>query len=297
MAFFFKKRPHMPLDPYEDRPSRLFLFWQRQKMILRRLSIVILVTVLLAGAGWLAWLSLGGHAFTNALTERFAQLDPLRIRHITITGRHLTDESDVMEALGTGLDHSLFGFSVEDARKRLDKLPFIEHSTVERHLPDTVLITLEEKHPIAIWQIDGHFILINQKGDNVSQQELTAHNRSAFRKLPLVVGAGANLEAASILGLLDHYPDINSHVLAFIRIGQRRWNILMQNGTTLLLPEGAEAAALERLHSYQTEYQLLDRPLKTIDMRLPDRMVIHPATPSTDQDNPTPSSTPPTIGH
>lgn len=297
MAFFFKKRPQMPLDPYEDRPSRLFLFWQRQKIILRRLSIVMLVALLLAGTGWLAWSSLGGHAFTNTLSERFAQLDPLRIRHITITGRHLTDESDVMEALGTNLDHSLFGFSVEDARKRLDKLPFIEHSTVERHLPDTVLITLEEKHPIAIWQIDGHFILINQKGDSVSQQELTAHNRSAFRKLPLVVGAGANVEAASILSLFDQYTDINSHVLAFIRIGQRRWNVLMQNGTTLLLPEGAEAAALERLHSYQTEFQLLDRPLKTIDMRLPDRMVIHPATPSAEQDSAPPPSTSPSVGH
>ncbi|MCX5615974.1 FtsQ-type POTRA domain-containing protein [Bombella sp. TMW 2.2559] len=274
---FFRERPQEPIDPYGDRPSSMSLFWQRQKIIMRRLSILGLVCLLLAGTGWLAWSSLGGHRLTDSLRVRLAALDPLRIRHIIITGRHLTDESEILEALGTDVNHSLFSFSVETARQRIDELTFVKYSTVERHLPDTINITIEEKNPIAIWQMDGHFVLINQKGDTVSRQELTARNSSVFRKLPLIVGMGANLEADAIISLLNQYPDINSHTLALIRIGQRRWNILMQNGTTLMLPEGAEAAALARLHSYQTNYQLLDRPLKTIDMRLSDRMVIHPA--------------------
>lgn len=287
MVSFFRKRPQEPFDPYGDRPSSMSLFWQRQKIFLRRLSILGVVCFLLAGAGWLAWSSQGGHRLADSLRSRLAALDPLRIQHIIITGRHLTDESEIMEALGTGLNRSLFSFSVEDARERIDALPFIDHSTVERHLPDTINITVEEKNPIAIWQMEGHFVLINQKGDTVSRQELTAHNSSVFRKLPLVVGAGANLEANTLITLLDQFPDLNSHTLALIRIGQRRWNILMQNGTTLMLPEGAEAAALSRLHDYQHDYQLLDRPLKTIDMRLPDRMVIHPATsPGADQEVP-----------
>lgn len=298
MVSFFRKRPQEPVDPYGDRPSSMSLFWQRQKIILRRLSILGLVCLLLAGTGWLAWSSLGGHQLTDSLRVRLAALDPLRIRHIVITGRHLTDESEILEALGTDVNHSLFSFSVEAARQRIDELPFIDHSTVERHLPDTINITVEEKNPIAIWQMEGHFVLINQKGDTVSRQELTARNGSVFRKLPLVVGMGANLEANAIISLLNQFPDINSHTLALIRIGQRRWNILMQNGTTLMLPEGAEAAALARLHTYQNDYQLLDRPLRTIDMRLSDRMVIHPATPvaptpDTDQDTP---PTPPPAG-
>ncbi|MCT6845085.1 FtsQ-type POTRA domain-containing protein [Bombella apis] len=292
MMSFFRKRPQAPVDPYGDRPSSMSLFWQRQKAILRRLSILGLVCFLMAGAGWLAWSSQGGHRLADSLRTRLSALDPLKIQHIVITGRRLTDESDIMEALGTGLNRSLFSFSVEAARQRIDELPFIEHSTVERHLPDTINITVEEKNPIAIWQMEGHFVLINQKGDTVSRQELTAKNSSVFRKLPLVVGAGANLEANAIITLLDQFPDINSHTLALIRIGQRRWNILMQNGTTLMLPEGAESAALSRLHDYQNDYQLLDRPLKTIDMRLSDRMVIHPATPQ-GADQEAPPATPP----
>lgn len=290
MALSFKKKPEIATNNYGDRPSRLSLFWQRQKIILRKGCVLLLILTAIAAAGRFIWSSLPERSLTG-LRARIAALDPLQIRHIIISGRHLTDEKDVLDKLGTGINHSLLELSVEDARKRIETIPFIEHSIVERRLPDTVAITLVEKHPIAIWQVDRHFILIDQEGEKVSEQELTAQNSSVFRKLPLVVGVGANIEAGSVLTLLNQYPDINSHMLALIRIGQRRWNILMRNGTTLLLPEGAEAAALARLHDYQTNMQLLDRPLTTIDMRLPDRMVLHAA--PADQNNDTSSSASP----
>ena len=43
----------------------------------------------------------------------------------------------------------------------------------------------------------------------------------------------------------------------------------MNNGTDVMLPEGHEVAALDRLMQLQQEHALLDRPLAAIDMRLP----------------------------
>ena len=48
----------------------------------------------------------------------------------------------------------------------------------------------------------------------------------------------------------------------------------LANGAEVLLPEGAEPQALARLAELQAQHALLDRPLATIDMRLPDRLVI-----------------------
>jgi len=59
-----------------------------------------------------------------------------------------------------------------------------------------------------------------------------------------------------------------------VRIGERRWNLKLHNGADVLLPEGAEAAAIARLAALQREQQLMDRPLVAIDMRLPDRLVL-----------------------
>jgi cell division protein FtsQ len=44
----------------------------------------------------------------------------------------------------------------------------------------------------------------------------------------------------------------------------------------VMLPEGHEVAALDRLIQLQQDHAVLDRPLAAIDLRLPDRLVFHP---------------------
>jgi cell division protein FtsQ len=63
-----------------------------------------------------------------------------------------------------------------------------------------------------------------------------------------------------------------------VRVGERRWNLQLKNHLTVMLPEGHEAAALARLTQLQTQQQLLDRPLLSVDMRLPDRLAVRPRT-------------------
>jgi cell division protein FtsQ len=69
---------------------------------------------------------------------------------------------------------------------------------------------------------------------------------------------------------------IQTRIVAAMRISERRWNLRMKNGTDILLPEGHEVEALDRLLVLQQDTALLDRPLQTIDMRLGDRLVLRP---------------------
>jgi cell division protein FtsQ len=94
--------------------------------------------------------------------------------------------------------------------------------------------------------------------------------------VPVVVGPGAPAAAANLIDALADYPQIMSHMVAAVRVGERRWNLRMNNGADVLLPEGAEAPALAKLKELQSTYTLLDRPLQVIDLRLPDRLVIRP---------------------
>ena len=59
-----------------------------------------------------------------------------------------------------------------------------------------------------------------------------------------------------------------------MRVGERRWNLRLHSGVDVLLPEGQEAPALNRLAELHQRHALLDRPLVAIDMRLPDRLVL-----------------------
>ena len=123
------------------------------------------------------------------------------------------------------------------ARQRIETLSWVEHATVERRLPGTVVVFLQERRPFAIWQNQGKFVLIDRSGQVVANQ-----NVAEFRQLPLVVGPGAPAAAAALLDALTDRPELQKRVVAAVRVGERRWNLRLNNGADVLLPEGHEVA-------------------------------------------------------
>ncbi|AQS88888.1 cell division protein FtsQ [Neoasaia chiangmaiensis NBRC 101099] len=273
-----------------DRPSRMKMLGRRLRRLWRPLTLLAVLAALTGGAAILLHDAASEQRFAP-LRARLIHMMPLQIRAIAISGQHLTTEASLMQALGTSIGSPIFGFSVNAARERIDKLPFVDHASVERHMPDTIVIHLFERSPVAVWQDHGHFVLINRAGDRVPDQGTTGKNAEAFLQLPLVVGDGANTAAAELIDELDAQPNVKAFVTAAVRVGARRWNLSLRDGTTVLLPEGQEKAALARLARYQSSDHLLERPVISIDMRLPDRMVIHQppaAPPSPDTSTPSP---------
>ena len=157
------------------------------------------------------------------------------------------------------------------ARQRVETLSWVEHATVERRLPSTVVVFLQERRPFAIWQNQGKFALIDRNGQLVANQ-----NIAEFRQLTLVVGPGAPAAAATLIDALSDRPDLQKRIIAAVRVGERRWNLHLNNGADVMLPEGHEIAALDRLMQLQQQHALLDRPLAAIDLRLGDRLVLRP---------------------
>jgi len=252
-----------------DRPSRWALLLRRQRRRLR--------PALWGLAGFvivLAALSLAhgvGHDSIAGWRERLGRTMGMPVRAIVIEGRGNTPEPMLRAALGVTRGEPILGFSVAAAQRRIESLSWVEHATVERRLPDTIVVSLQERRPFAVWQHDGKFVLIDRNGQTVADQDL-----AAFGTLPLVVGVGAPEHAAELLDALRKQPALQSRVVAAIRVGQRRWNLQLASGTNVLLPEGATAQAIAKLAELQASHQLLDRPLAVVDLRLPDRLVIRP---------------------
>jgi cell division protein FtsQ len=203
--------------------------------------------------------------------ESLGSLVPMHVQQVVIEGRANTPDPVLRAALGVIPGQPILAFSVADARARIETLSWVDHATVERRLPGTIVVQLEERRPFAIWQNQGRFVLIDRAGQIVANQDV-----AAFRQLPLVVGAGAPEHAAALLDDLAAQPALQSRVTAAVRVGERRWNLVLNNGLSVLLPEGQARAALVRLMELQASQALLDRPLQTVDMRLPDRLVLRP---------------------
>jgi cell division protein FtsQ len=261
--------------PAPDRPSRWKLLLRRQRRRVRHLVVIFLLLVIAGGLS-IVGRRVVSHAGAATVRGAFGAITAtagLRVRHVVYDGQKNTPQAALDAALGVRPGEPLLGFSVADARARLEAIAWVQRATVERRFPDVVYVSLVERNPFAIWQNQGKFSLIDHEGRPVPDGDV-----GAFGQLPLVVGAGAPEAAAALLDVLAQYPVLKTHVVAAVRVGERRWNLHLTNGGDVMLPEGAVPAALKRLADLQTAHALLDRPLQVVDLRLPDRLMLRPQT-------------------
>ncbi len=280
----------MPRMRKLDRPTRLKLMARRQKRLMRPVLFAIPMAAVL-GAGVLAVRGATDRAGTGSWFRHTLGL-ALPIKTIEVRGASLTTREDVTEALGVGPGDPIMGVSIAELESNVETLPFVEAAIVQRRLPGTLLVTLTERSPFAVWQNQGHFVLIDRTGKIVANQGFSGKDAEAFAKLPLVVGEGAPEAAGALIAALDAEPGLRSHVAAMVRVGERRWNLSLKNGCDVLLPEAEEIPAITRLAALDKQYALLERPLEVIDMRLPDRLVLKPPPPVDPQATTTPNDKP-----
>jgi cell division protein FtsQ len=266
-----------------DRPSRLKLWLRRRRGLAKPAALALL------GAGALGAVALGLYVAdpagrVQALVENAAALGEaagFELREIIVEGRRNTPRDLIHAAVGMERGDPMLAFSPEEARARLETIAWVESAHVERRLPGTILVRLTERTPFAIWQHNNRFAIIDREGKVVTSETL-----DAFGPLPLVVGAGADRNAAALYDLLVAHRAVLERTQAMVRVGERRWNLKLHTGVDVLLPEGQEAPALNRLAELHARHALLDRPLVAIDMRLPDRLVLR----QTPAPEPTPAS-------
>lgn len=270
-----------PRNSVSDRPSGWRLLLRRQRRLLKPAawlscgSVVVLFLMVVFHSA--APHSTGTLSSMREKLGAMTAASGLRVTDIVIEGRANTPEPLLWSAIGVKKGDPILGFSLEETRANIERIPWVEHATIERRLPGTVVINLQERRPFAIWQNQGAFVLVDRAGQVVANQ-----NVAQFRHLPWIVGQGAPAAAAVLLDALRERPALADKVAASVRVGERRWNLRMKNGTDVMLPEGHEVAALDRLMQLQQDHLVLDRPLQAIDLRLPDRIVFRPRSDSKD---------------
>jgi cell division protein FtsQ len=228
--------------------------------------------MILGAAGMVALLAGGGYVVQSGIGERAVAMATafagFKIKDVEINGVEEVSRIDILTNIDLGVERSLFSFDVHGARKALRKLPWVAEARVAKAYPDRVIINIVEKAPFAVWQNGGELWLVERDGKKIVPFE------ERFAGLPLVVGAGGAEKAAEFLAIVGRHPVLAERVSAHVRVGDRRWNLVMDNGVTVLLPEGREEAELGELARLESESSLLSRDIGEIDMRVEDRVVV-----------------------
>jgi len=255
------------------RPGRLRLWLRRNRALARPAALGLASVAAVAGAVALWRAAEPGRALAGwreqalSLTAAWG----LAVEEITVEGRRNASGPMLLEASGLARGMPILAVTPSEVRERIEAIPWVAQATVQRRLPGRVHIAVVEREAFALWQRQGRFALIDRAGNVIVENDV-----APFAGLPLVVGAGAATAAAALLDEIARFPEVKLRVTASIRVGERRWNLRLASGADVMLPEGAEAAAIERLAALHRDQGLLDRSLVAIDMRLPDRLVLRP---------------------
>jgi cell division protein FtsQ len=236
----------------------------------RRRGLIISLGLLASGVAYGTWFA---PAVDGWFVERSRDAGFV-LNDLELDGIVRANRSDVLAALDVDKGVPLLSIDLEHIRLQLELLPWVKKAEVTRILPGKLKIQLTEREPFALWQEDGKVSLIDETG-----HVITRHGLTNFAHLMLVVGTGAETGAHDLNLLLDEFPELAARVKTAVHVGERRWDLIFDNGVRVKLPEGAPApydaqTAWQKFAGLQSQYRLLERELSVIDMRLPDRMIL-----------------------
>jgi len=191
------------------------------------------------------------------------------VSEIEISGNTHTTANDVFAALRLGEQRSLVSIDPDASRDALNQLPWVSAARIAKVYPDKLKIDIEERDAFAVWQ-QGEALTVVQKDGSVIGGYAADARLSA---LPFLVGKGAAENGEAFVETVAKFDDLAGRVRAFIRVGTRRWNLRLDNGMTIRLPDEGLEDALARLTDLQNKHGVLDRDLAAIDLRLKDRTI------------------------
>lgn len=241
---------------------------------MRSMAFWSFAVVLFFGVVAVAGLFSGGHV-SKALHEARLGAESLiasagfTVQTVTLDGRAETAQDEIVRMLGIKRGTLMFYVDVDEARARLEALPWVKSAEVRRVWPNRIHVRVVERKPVALWQHEGHVSLIDAEGHPIAVE-----TPLRFAGLPLVVGEGAESAVSSLLTLVATQPNLKLRVKAAVRVGERRWNLRLDNGVEVRLPEEGAEAALAELVRLEREDNILARDISVIDLRFPDRFIV-----------------------
>jgi len=239
---------------------------------LRRHAAACLGFALLGLAGWQAHEEGFFDQGADHAIDRFIQISAklgFAVDEIVVEGRSETSTDDLRNALGLAHGTPIFAFDAGIAHERLKAIPWVRWAVIERRLPDVVALQIVERKPIALWQRDGEFSLIDAEGAVIPIDDI-----ERFNTLPVVVGEGAAPYAKALIDMLASEPAMAAQVRWAVRVGERRWDLYLKDRVVVRLPEDGALEAWRRLVELDRGHGLFARNYSIIDLRLKDRVIV-----------------------
>jgi cell division protein FtsQ len=254
-----KKPPNNPISRLYGR-LRAFLIFRRPMLFMTLGIIVLTVLAALFASGVIGRTVHRAGAASDAVVADAG----FGISKLHLAGNVRTSQATILAALGFKPGQSIFSADLPAARARLLGLPWVAGAEVKRRYPDDIGVRIVEKQPFARYQSPKGLYVVERSGSLITDRDL-----EPFVNLPLLAGDGAPRAAAAFIDAVARHRAILARVQTYQYQSARRWNLVLDNGVIVKLPETGWQKQLDALDYLIVEKGVLERDLAEIDLRSP----------------------------
>lgn len=265
--------PRKPRPIKDPAPSKWGYRWQRMMLTPGfRASVrvgVPLILIAIVSATYFADDARRADAAAKiAQTKAAIQQRPeFMVTDLLITGGDADIALDVARILPLDLPTSSFDLDLEAMRSKVAALNPVDEARVRIGEAGTLVVEITPRVPVALWRAGTTLKLIDAEGVYIG----VAETRSERTDLPLIAGDGAQAHIAEALALFQAATPIASRVRGLVRMGERRWDLVLDRNQRVLLPSDGARAALDRVIALNEAQDLLKRDVVAVDFRNPAR--------------------------
>ena len=270
----FGKRKKFRTDPISRlvRAIRNAFNPRRPKFAITVLVMLVASLVLLSITGTI---HRAAAAVNGAITTIVADAG-FQIATVPLTGVRYADPDEISDKLGFRAGDSIFGVDPQTARENLLSLDWVRDATISVRYPDSVSVRIIEKTPFALWQSDRGLFAVDRDGKPIAVVEA-----ARFKHLPLFFG-DAPEDASDLVEAIGTHRAVAARIKAMQRVSGRRWNLVLDDGVLVKLPEDNWSRELGTLERLIVDNGVLERDIAEIDLRSHDNyffVLRHPAPP------------------
>lgn len=257
-------------DPAPSRLSYRLQRWMLTPGIRFGLRFGLPFAVVFAGAS--VWLSdperrAGLNEFVADIRASIEERPEFMVSLMAIDGASPDLAEEIRETLPIDLPESSFDLDLEALRARIVGMAPVKSAAVRIRPGGILQVDVTERAPVFVWRSDEGVRLIDEKGVIIAQLP----SRRLRPDLPLIAGKGASDHVAEAKALFAAATPLGDRLRGLVRVGERRWDVVLDRGQRILLPEVQPVRALERVIALSAAQEMLDRDVAVVDMRLRSR--------------------------
>ncbi|MCE2521767.1 MAG: cell division protein FtsQ/DivIB [Rhodobacteraceae bacterium] len=240
-----------------------------------RLGAFLVLPVVLVISGAAIWLSEeANQQRTRVLLER-VESQFRQNQRFNVVGLEVASESPELRRhlerhAGSFANTSPFDIDPRSLKSKFEELPAVTSAQVNVVPGGNVEISVVERKPEVVLRQSGSVALLDRFGD----QAFSGNLDSTLQRLPLISGAGAESNVIEALEIYAAAEPIRDSIRGLVRIGERRWDLMLDGNRIIQLPEDNPGDALKQLLAFDRKSRLLSRDVRSVDLRVPDQVAV-----------------------